>query len=155
MITCLVSFYHWYALMCYCILFWMRKSQVPALFPNDLIIFFSDLFKLFGKTYFLLLYSPEIHSYFFIRSMFCLTWYGDLKRNTKYPFWNSSVTIPSDISRRNLGIVVLEKQASIWGRGGCCTGGGQGSSTVFRIQSTFFILNLIISMIIHNSIIMN
>ena len=122
------------ALMFYCILFWMRKSQVPALFPNDLIIFFSDLFKLFGKTHFLLLYSPEIHCYFFIRSMFCLTQYGDLKRNTKYPFWNSSVTIPSDISRRNLGIVVLEKQASIWGRGGAVLVGVKEAPQFFEFK---------------------
>ena len=62
----------------------------------------------------------------------------------------------SDVSRENLGIAVLEKQTSVW-EGGCCeppvglgqsTGRGPGSSAVFLIQNTFFILNLIISMML-------
>ena len=71
-------------------------------------------------------------------------------------------SINSDVSRQNLGIAVLEKQAGSWGRGdgwrvGYCeppvglgqsTGGGPGSSTVFLIQNTSFILNLIISMML-------
>ena len=68
------------------------------------------------------------------------------------------MNICSDISRQNLGAVVLEKQTASGGCGGgwwCCelpvglgqsTGGGLGSSTVFLIQNTSFILNLIISM---------
>ena len=64
---------------------------------------------------------------------------------------NKSVMYPD----KNLGIVVLEKQASVWGvGGGYCeppvglgqsTGGGLGSSAVFLIQNTSFILNLIVS----------
>ena len=74
---------------------------------------------------------------------------------------NKKTSSLSDVSRQNLGIVVLEKRAGIWGEGagaggrGCCeppvslgqsTGEGPGSSTVFLIQNTSFILNLIVSM---------
>ena len=61
----------------------------------------------------------------------------------------------SEVSRRNLGIAVLEKQAGVWLGGRCCEtpvglgksiGGGPGSSAVLLIQNTSFILNLIISM---------
>ena len=67
----------------------------------------------------------------------------------------------SDVSRQNLGIVVLEKQAGVWEGGGCCeqlVGLGQSAGWVpgsFLIHNTSFILDLdlIISMtLMHNSI---
>ena len=68
-----------------------------------------------------------------------------------FQIWSAT----SDVSRRNLGIVVFEKQVGVLGAGGFCeppvglgqsTDGCPGSSAVFLTQNTSFILNLVISM---------
>ena len=92
MITCLVSFQHWYVLMFYWIAF--NKVNWNSMFITYWSSFIQQAFwqNVFlewkDALWFQLIDSWEIQCYFFFRLMFYLTCAG-LIRNMKYPFLNT------------------------------------------------------------------